>query len=158
MAVLLEAATLALAHPDPSVRESRHTYPFNQIVAFSDELSNNGNGSSAHGITGVPTNVYGLGTWTNAPVITSYLSKLLGLGPNSLQDYAFGSCCGGSPLGATIDNAYTMSPAGAASLVELVANYCCDAQAYASMKTTVPFIWIGKNDLSEHIDISTSTT
>jgi hypothetical protein len=43
----------------PSAKSGK--YPFNQIVAYGDELSDNGNGSYAHGITGDPANVYGFG-------------------------------------------------------------------------------------------------
>jgi hypothetical protein len=35
------------------------SYPFNEVIAFGDEFSDNGNGSYAHGITGNPANVYG---------------------------------------------------------------------------------------------------
>ncbi|KAK1467759.1 hypothetical protein CCUS01_07026 [Colletotrichum cuscutae] len=34
----------------------RTTYPFNNLIAYGDELSDNGNGSFAHGITGDPAN------------------------------------------------------------------------------------------------------
>ena len=84
----------------------RGTYPFNRLVAFGDELSDNGNGSYAHGITGSPANVYGFGTWTNGPVAVQYLAGLLNV---PLVDYAFGGCCGGGSFGATISNAYTVS-------------------------------------------------
>lgn len=63
----ITALTLPL-QPQP-----RSNCPFNQLVAFGDELSDNGNGSYAHGITGSPANVYGFGTWTNGPVAVSYL-------------------------------------------------------------------------------------
>ncbi|KXH50198.1 hypothetical protein CSIM01_07422 [Colletotrichum simmondsii] len=63
---------------------SRTTYPFNNRVAYGDELSDNGNGSFAHGITGDPANVYGFGTWTNGPVAVSYLSDLLQAGATDM--------------------------------------------------------------------------
>lgn len=80
---------------------TRNSHPFTRLVAFGDELSDNGNGSYAHGITGDPANVYGFGTWTDGPVAVSYLADLLDV---PLTDYAFGGCCGGASFGATIDN------------------------------------------------------
>ena len=62
----LSALTLlssALALPTTPKLTPRTTYPFTKIVAYGDELSDNGNGSYAHGITGNPKTVYGFGTW-----------------------------------------------------------------------------------------------
>jgi phospholipase/lecithinase/hemolysin len=92
----------------PTAVSAPSAYPFNQLVAFGDEFSDNGNGSYAHGITGNPANVYGFGTWTDGPVAVSYLSNLLGV---PLRDLAFGGCCSGASFGATLDNNYTTSPA-----------------------------------------------
>jgi phospholipase/lecithinase/hemolysin len=128
-------------------RQHRAAYPFNHIVAFGDELSDNGNGSYAHGITGDPANVYGFGTWTNGPVAVSYLSTLIS---SPLVDYAFGGCCGGGDFGATFDNSYTKSKAGAASLVEQLANYSSTSSQNAA--SSLGFIWVGQNDLSMHTD------
>lgn len=71
----------ALAIPADTQQElsKRSAYPFTKLVAFGDELSDNGNGSYAHGITGDPANVYGFGTWTDGPVAVSYLADLLGV-------------------------------------------------------------------------------
>ena len=118
-----------------------------QLVAFGDELSDNGNGSYAHGITGNPANVYGYGTWTNGPVAVSYLADLLSI---PLVDYAFGGCCGGGKFGATIDSAYTASDAGAPSVKDQIANYT-GSGAKAAAKS-LGFIWAGENDLSKHTD------
>lgn len=52
-------ATQAVALALPGKLQERSTYPFEYMVAFGDELSDNGNGSYAHGITGNPANVYG---------------------------------------------------------------------------------------------------
>ena len=131
----------------------RTTYPFNRLVAFGDELSDNGNGSYAHGITGSPANVYGFGTWTNGPVAVQYLAGLLNV---PLVDYAFGGCCGGGSFGATINNAYT--PAAAQwngqpvpSIHDQIRlNYTKPAPA--SIKSSLQFIWTGENDLSAHTD------
>jgi hypothetical protein len=56
-ASLLATQVVALALPGKL--QGRSTYPFDYMVAFGDELSDNGNGSYAHGITGNPANVYG---------------------------------------------------------------------------------------------------
>lgn len=151
-AALLTFGVTALAFPntDSSRPQRRTAYPFNQIVAFGDELSDNGNGSYAHGITGSPANVYGYGTWTNGPVAVSYLNDLLKLGPQGLRNFAFGGCCGGGSFGATLDNTYTPSQAGAPSLVDQIKNYT--SHAHANIANTMPFIWIGENDLSKHTD------
>lgn len=57
------AVTQASALAIPAENTKRSAYPFNKLVAFGDELSDNGNGSYAHGITGDPANVYGFGTY-----------------------------------------------------------------------------------------------
>lgn len=130
-----------------------YPYPFNQVVAFGDELSDNGNGSFAHGITGNPANVYGFGTWTDGPVAVSYLASLLGL---PLVNYAFGGCCGGGSFGATIDNSYTPAAAqwnGAPvpSIDQQIhKNYT--AGGSSNIKNALQFIWTGENDLSLHTD------
>ena len=156
---LISVQVSARAVPDEVVeRRGRHGhghkgYPFNQVVAFGDELSDNGNGSYAHGITGDPANVYGFGTWTNGPVAVQYLAGLLDM---PLNDYAFGGCCGGGSFGATINNTYT--PAAAQwdgkpvpSVHDQIRwNYTNPAPK--SIKNSLQFIWTGENDLSEHTD------
>lgn len=142
-----------LAIPGDLAVHRRGSYPFNNLVAYGDELSDNGNGSYAHGITGSPANVYGFGTWTNGPVAVQYLATLLGV---PLNDYAFGGCCGGGSFGATISNTYT--PAAAQwngkpvpSVNDQIAlNYTHPAPA--SIKQSMQFIWTGENDLSQHTD------
>jgi len=142
-AVLSQATALAL-HSRPQPRSS---YPFNQLVAFGDEFSDNGNGSYAHGITGSPATVYGFGTWTNGPVAVSYLSSLLSV---PLQDFAFGGCCGGGSFGATLDNLYTASPAKSPSLVDQIKNYTTGD--HTNINNALQFIWVGQNDLNLHTD------
>ena len=127
---------------------SRNSYPFNSLVAYGDELSDNGNGSYAHGITGDPATVYGFGTWTNGPVAVSYLADLLGV---PLTDYAFGGCCGGESFGATFDNTYTKSPAGATDMLGQMSNYT-DTHGAPGITDSLQFLWFGENDLSEHTD------
>ena len=117
-----------------------------QLVAFGDELSDNGNGSYAHGMTG-GTTVYGYRSWTNGPVAVQYLAALLHI---PLVDYAFGGCCGGGKGGATIDNAYTASDAGSPSVKDQIAKYTGSGAAGASK--SIAFIWAGENDLSKHTD------
>ena len=140
--VPLTAAVSLHSRPQP-----RSTYPFDQVVAFGDEFSDNGNGSYAHGITGSPATVYGFGTWTNGPVAVSYLSSLLQM---PLRDFAFGGCCGGSSFGATLDSTYTASPAKTPSLTTQIANYT--EHAHPNINHALEFIWAGQNDLSEHTD------
>lgn len=76
--------------------------PYNTLVAFGDQLVDNGNGSYAHGLD--PNNAYGYHTWTDGPVVPSYLADLLGV---PLVDYAWGGAYGGGLAGPTIDNDYT---------------------------------------------------
>lgn len=142
----LAAQAVANAVPGYSSLHKRSKYPFNQLVAFGDELSDNGSGSFAHGITGNPASVYGNDTWTNGPVAVTYLAQGLGV---PLNDFAFGGCCGGGSFGATLNTAYTKSPAGAQSLVQQIANY---TGRQTNVKHAMQFIWIGENDLSEHTD------
>ncbi|KAF1989524.1 hypothetical protein K402DRAFT_326660 [Aulographum hederae CBS 113979] len=141
--VLLSSQVAALAI------EKRTTYPFKRIVAFGDEFSDNGNGSFAHGITGDPSFVYGYNTWTNGPVAVSYFAGGMGI---PMSDFAFGGCCGGESFGATLDEAYTESPAGSPSLVTQIKNYT-SKRATTTVKTSLHFIWVGQNDLSKHTDV-----
>ena len=145
--------TSALALPAQEGVARRAAYPFSRLVAFGDELSDNGNGSYAHGITGNPANVYGFGTWTNGPVAVQYLAGDLNV---PLVDYAFGGCCGGGSGGASINNAYT--PAGAqwngkpvpSVRDQIRSNYTNPAPA--SIASSLHFIWTGLNDVSQHTD------
>lgn len=154
--VLALAATLT--HTAVAAVTPRTTYPFNKIVAFGDELSDNGNGSYAHGTTGSPANVYGFGTWTDGAVAVSYLASNLGM---PLKDYAFGGCCGGESGGATLDNSYQRSTAnitnGHGAPVpsihdQIYLNYT-KSGAPAGIKQSLPFIWTGLNDIvGPHFD------
>ena len=143
-----QVAALAIPAPAPASFSQ-----FTRLVAFGDELSDNGNGSYAHGITGDPANVYSFGTWTNGPVAVQYLAGLLGI---PLDDYAFGGCCGGSSSGATISAAYTTPQAQwngkpVPSVHEQIAkNYTNPTPS--SIKTSLQFLWTGQNELSVHTD------
>lgn len=145
--LLFSNSAAALALPESSSLTSRNAYPFSHMVAYGDELSDNGNGSYAHGITGNPATVYGYGTWTDGPVAVSYLTDLLQV---PLTDYAFGASDGGSNFGGTVDNAYTSSPSSAQSLEEQIRNYT--SHGAPNIQSSLQFIWIGENDLSEHTD------
>lgn len=145
LAIATSAAALAI--DKPSNLNKRWSFPFSNIVAFGDELSDNGSGSYAHGITGDPAFVYGNDTWTNGPVAVMWLASFLGM---PLDSYAFGGCCGGGKFGATIDEDYTISPAGAQSVKQQISNYT-SAGAKAADKS-MGFVWVGENDLSEHTD------
>lgn len=139
---------------------SSNAYPFTSIVAFGDNLSDNGNGSYAHCVAapGDCTNtIYGARTWTDGPVAISYLSTLLGV--PLAADHAFGHASGGSLFGATIDNAFTQSTAHAPSAKEQVGNYTAQLAASrtsaASVAQALHFVWIGANDINlQHININ----
>lgn len=90
---------------------------------------------------------HGFGTWTNGPVAVSYLSDLLDVPPTG---YAFEAANGGGEFGATVDNAYTQSPAGAQSLTDQIANYTGSTGRH--LKKSLQFIWIGEKGLSAHTD------
>ncbi|KAK5105170.1 hypothetical protein LTS08_001444 [Lithohypha guttulata] len=142
----LASLSTALAAPHLQARAS-----ISSIVAFGDELSDNGNGSYAHGVTGDPATVYGYGTWTNGPVAVSYLASSLGV--PLVADYAFGGCCGAASSGATLDSSYTEPDAGAPSLQDQVANYSAAVRkGVFRPSSSLGFIWVGQNDLSKHTD------
>ncbi|KAL0936384.1 GDSL-like Lipase/Acylhydrolase [Colletotrichum truncatum] len=140
-------SSVAARSVEKAAYSPRATHPFKSLVAYGDELSDNGNGSFAHGITGDPANVYGFGTWTNGPVAVSYLADLLGI---PLTDYAFGGCCGGGSFGATFDTAYTKSPAGATDMISQITNYT--ASGSKGVESSLQLLWFGQNDLSMHTD------
>lgn len=139
---------LVSAYPRNRQRLPRQsTPPFYHVVAFGDELSDNGNGSYAHGMTGNPATVYGFGTWTNGPVAVSYLADLF---DRPLIDYAFGGCCGGGKFGATISSSYTPSDAGSPCVPDQISNYT--SSGAVPFKHALHFMWAGQNDLSKHTD------
>lgn len=129
--------------------QKRNTYPFSQMVAFGDNLSDNGNGSYAHCVAD-PSNcqntIYGARTWTDGPVAVSYLAGNLGV-PLAL-DYAYGHANGGSLFGATIDNAFTQSTAKAPSAKDQVGNYTSNIFLKAAAAKSLHFLWIGANDIN----------
>ena len=147
---MLASCTLTLCVPTPVTPDhsltgrGTTTYPFNHIVAFGDELSDNGSGSSAHGVAGDPETIYGFGTWTNGLVAISYLAQMMGV---PLTDYAYGGTNGGATIGATIDQAYTQT--AVQSVVQQIGNYSAGGSKNA--KTSMHFIWVN-NDLSAHTD------
>ncbi|KAI0457197.1 hypothetical protein F5B21DRAFT_99830 [Xylaria acuta] len=133
---------------------ARSKYPFSKLVAFGDELSDNGNGSYAHGISGSPANVYGFGTWTDGPVAVQYLASLLGV---PLTDYAFGAANGAAQFGATVNNVYTKADAQwngkpVPSVHEQILKNYTHPSPPASIKKSLHFIWTGENDLSKNTD------
>ena len=149
-------------------------YPFSQVVAFGDNLSDNGNGvpftsntfdtsanilclgSYAHCVAD-PTNcgnkIYGFGTWTDGPIAVSYLVTELGVPLTT--DYAFGHANGGSLFGATIDNAYTQSTANAPSAKDQIATYTTSNPT--DIADALHFLWIGANDINlYHINVDST--
>ena len=143
----LSVALFSICSAAPTKLRQRAQFPFSQIVAFGDNLSDNGNGSVAHGVADAsnPSNsIYGFNTWTDGPVMVSYLSSLLGV---PLLDYAYGHANGGSLFGATIDNSYTQSTAKAPSSKDQIANYT-SSSSVASSGSSLHFLWIGANDIN----------
>lgn len=148
---LASSQVSALAIPTESAVQKRGGYPFTKLVAFGDELSDNGNGSWAHGISGSTSYpIYGWGTWTDGPVAVQYLATLL---DTPLNDYAFGGCCGGASFGATINNKYTPSKAlydgkpVPSVHQQIFYNYTKDGPP-ADIGKSLQFLWVGQNDLT----------
>jgi len=103
------------------------------------------------------THLTGHRTWTNGPVAISYLVDLLGV--PLTRDYAVGHAQGGSKFGATINNTYTNSTAGAPDGFAQVANYTSSGVSKADMASTLHFLWIGNMDISlKHIVSFTNIT
>ncbi|KAF2485818.1 hypothetical protein BDY17DRAFT_344603 [Neohortaea acidophila] len=131
-------------------KPSTSKYPFNELVVFGDQLSDNGNGSYAHGLD--PNNIYGYYTWTDGPVAPTYLAELLNV---PLQDYAWGGSYGGGLAGSTIDNSYT--PAKdlykgkpvPSTYDQIFSNYTAKGKP-ANIENALQFMWIGQNDLKKH--------
>ncbi|KAK5684088.1 hypothetical protein LTS10_003952 [Elasticomyces elasticus] len=144
------ASGLALQH------SKRIAYPFNQLVAFGDDLSDDGNGSYAHNTSGGGAdNNYGFGTWTDGPIAVSYLADLLEI---PLVDYAFGGSDGGANFGATINNTYTASKAEyngqpVPSVHDQIFWNYTRKGAPKNIKSAMQFIWTGQNDLNERTDV-----
>ncbi|KAJ8608060.1 hypothetical protein MRB53_039895 [Persea americana] len=146
----------ALAYDAPEIVEAeisaqlekRATFPFTRMVAFGDNLSDNGNGSFAHGVqdSNPQNTIYGYRTWTNGPVAVSYLSTYLNTPLTT--DYAFGHANGGSLFGATIDNAYTKSTANAPSSKDQINTYLASPGVASTIGSTLHFLWIGANDIN----------
>jgi hypothetical protein len=74
------------------------------------------------------------------------------------SNYAVGHAQGGSLFGATINNTYTNSTAGAPDAFTQIANYTsslsahADGSAASNVSNTLHFLWIGSNDISlKHI-------
>ena len=159
----------ASAMPSSTVPPSHNgAYPFTALVAFGDNLSDNGNGSYAHNVAAnSPTDVvdgnkiYGARTWTNGPVAVSYLTDLLGVPMN--QNFAFGHAWGGSHFGATIDDTVQQSnfsasledgpwfnsgrfsePCWGAPSAKIQIN---DYIKGGVNKEALHFLWIGANDM-----------
>ena len=140
-----------------STQVSHGKYPFSALVAFGDNLSDNGNGSYAHHVADKdnPDNtIYGARTWTNAQVAVSFLTDLLGVPMN--QDFAFGHAWGGADFGATLDNTMAVSDFHNSTIA---AELGCPGAIPASQqvstyisqgvnKDALHFLWIGNNDVN----------
>lgn len=160
------ASTTASSAAAPS---QSGAYPFSALVAFGDNLSDNGNGSYAHNVAAnnatdvVDGNtIYGARTWTDGPVAVSYLTDLLGV--PMTQNLAFGHAWGGSHFGATIDDTMQQSNFSA-SLADgpwfnsgQFSEPCWGAPSAKVQindyieggvnKEALHFLWIGANDMN----------
>lgn len=128
---------------------SNGQFPFSQIVAFGDSMTDNGNGTFAHctqaGAGDCGNKIYGYGTWTNGPVAVSYLSDKLGV--PLVEDYAWGWNHGGGvgdKMAATIMQAFNPSP-DSQSGFQQVASYLSSDKA--NIAQTLQFLWIGNMDI-----------
>ncbi|KAL8287434.1 hypothetical protein RQP46_003292 [Phenoliferia psychrophenolica] len=152
---------------------AKRSLPFSHIVAFGDDLSDNGQGllrrkshagehadvsnlggSYRHGITGDPKTLWGFGTWTDGHVSVTKLAQLLGL-PLS-YDYAFGSSGGGEKIGSVCDNSLIPSSqtgsyaqldgAIVPSAIEQIKNYTSGPLAKEA-SSALHVLWTGNNDV-----------
>lgn len=78
--------------PAPGPLGKRAGYPFSRIVAFGDNLSDNGSGSVAHGVAqqGDPSNkIYGYSKSSSSPLLSMPCSHVLlqALGPMALLPF-----------------------------------------------------------------------
>ncbi|KAI9713033.1 MAG: hypothetical protein M1820_001018 [Bogoriella megaspora] len=128
--------------------QKRSSYPWNWVVAYGDELSDNGSGSYLANITGDPRDVYGFKTWTNGQVAVSYLTEMLGTQMG--WDYAIGGDNGGAGIGATVNAEYTPMPPHIFSVHDQINWYINNGSS--NIAKTMQFIWVGQNDLSNHTD------
>lgn len=152
-------STLALAAPAPKKEKVVSSkYPFTRMVAFGDNLSDNGNGSYAWCIAAPGScnnKIYGYKTWTDGPVAVSYLSDLIST--PLTNNFAIGHASGGSKFGSTIDNNFTQSPADVPSAVQQIANYTGHSQYSTGIGKTLHFLWTGNNDIEwAHADPTTT--
>ncbi|KAK5721238.1 hypothetical protein LTR17_014700 [Elasticomyces elasticus] len=138
----ISVSSLALLHSRGSA------YPFNQLVAFRDDLSDNGNGSYAHNISGGDAdNSYGFGTWTDGPVAVSYLAHLLEV---PLVDYV-AALTTARILARRSTTQYHGEPVPSIH-DQIFWNYTRDG-APENIKNVIQFIWTGQNDLNEQTDV-----
>jgi len=91
-----------------------------------------------------PSPIYGGRTNTNGPVAVSYLSDMIKV-PLTIN-LAVGHAAGGSKFGATIDNIFTPSDAGAPSAMEQISSYLSDGHSVNGIEDTLHFLWAGNND------------
>lgn len=139
---VIAAAVPSVENP---IVQKRSPYPWKWVVAYGDELSDNGSGSYLADITGNPRNVYGYKTWTNGPIAVTYLTQMLGTPMG--WDYAIGGDNGGAGIGATISAAYTPMPPHIFSVQDQIQWYINNGSS--GISETMQFIWVGQNDLSK---------
>ncbi|KAF2481659.1 hypothetical protein BDY17DRAFT_299422 [Neohortaea acidophila] len=128
---------------------------FDTLLVFGDQLSDNGNGSTAHGLN--PGNIYGHHTWTDGPVAVQYLSDLLDV---PLSDYSWGGSYGGGLAGPTVDNSYTPAKnlyqgKPVPSTKEQITSFLkgkppSDGEPVPDVKRSLALVWVGQNDVKKH--------
>ncbi|KAI4148196.1 MAG: hypothetical protein LQ340_005192 [Diploschistes diacapsis] len=96
--------------------------------------------------------IYGFSTWTDGPIMASYLSSLLG---RLLWITPMGIPMVGSLFGATIDNSHTQSIANAPSSKDQIDNYTSSTNV-TSAGDSLHRLWTGANDTNlYHISAAT---
>lgn len=158
LSLLFASTTLAspfkVSSPQ-NVARAANSLPFNKVIAFGDDFTDNGDGSFAHGITGKGGDkMWGNGTFTNGPIAVSYMAEQLGL--PLVMDYAYGSSGGAGTVGSVCDN--SLIPAAETnshaklldgsivpSALDQIANYTSHSPSDAD--STLYFLWTGNNDV-----------
>ncbi len=125
-------------------------YPFNTLVAFGDQYTDDGSGSWAHGLD--PDNAYGHHTYTDGAVFSTYLAQMLGV---PMTNYAWGGWEGQGLPGATVDNSYTPAKdlyqgQPVPSTKQQIFEHYTGHGRPANIAHSLQVIWVGQNDIKKH--------
>lgn len=118
------------------------------MVIFGDNLSDRGNGSYDHDVSGATSSkLYGFETWTNGKIAAEVLADKMKIPIK--YDYAFGHNDGGANFGATVNNEFTQSNSNAPSCADQIKNYTSNGAYYdkATVGDSIHFLWCGNNDV-----------